>query len=124
HLSRDDGEGPEGFQQGHPRRRQHAGRAALSAAARSGAEGTECERRRDAVMANRLPFIAVLVAIVLFLAYSSIFVVNARQQALVLRFGEIVDVKSEPGIYFKLPFSMFEADYVQMIEKPVLRFDL
>jgi membrane protease subunit HflC len=75
-------------------------------------------------MANRLPFIAVLVAIVLFLAYSSIFVVNARQQALVLRFGEIVDVKSEPGIYFKLPFSMFEADNVQMIEKRVLRFDL
>jgi len=75
-------------------------------------------------MANRLPFIAVLVAIVLFLGYSSIFVVNARQQAIVLRFGEIVDVKSEPGIYFKLPFSMFEADNVQMIEKRVLRFDL
>ena len=75
-------------------------------------------------MANRLPFIAVLVAIVLFLAYSSIFVVNARQQAIVLRFGEIVDVKTEPGIYFKLPFSMFEADNVQMIEKRVMRFDL
>jgi len=75
-------------------------------------------------MANRLPFVAVLVAVVLFLGYSSIFVVNARQQAIVLRFGEIVDVKPEPGIYFKLPFSMFEADNVQMIEKRVLRFDL
>jgi len=75
-------------------------------------------------MANRLPFIAVLVAVLLFLGYSSIFVVNARQQAIVLRFGEIVDVKTEPGIYFKLPFAVFEADNVQMIEKRVLRFDL
>ncbi len=75
-------------------------------------------------MSNRLPLVAVLVAIVLFLGYSSIFVGNARQQAIVLRFGEIVDVKSQPGIYFKLPFSMFDADTVQMIEKRVLRFDL
>jgi membrane protease subunit HflC len=75
-------------------------------------------------MSNRLPFVAVLVAVVLFLGYSSIFVVNARQQAIVLRFGEIVDVKTQPGIYFKLPFSMFDADTVQMIEKRVLRFDL
>ncbi|WP_245483392.1 protease modulator HflC [Mesorhizobium sp. M7A.F.Ca.US.002.01.1.1] len=60
----------------------------------------------------------------LFLLYSSVFVVNARQQALVLRFGEIVDVKSEPGIYFKAPFSFFDADTVQLIENRVLRFDL
>ena len=41
-----------------------------------------------------------------------------------LRFGEIVDVKSEPGIYFKAPFSFFDADTVQIIEDRVLRFDL
>ncbi|WP_095087123.1 protease modulator HflC [Mesorhizobium sophorae] len=75
-------------------------------------------------MANRLPIIVVAVAIILFLLYSSVFVVNARQQALVLRFGEIVDVKSEPGIYFKAPFSFFDADTVQLIENRVLRFDL
>ena len=75
-------------------------------------------------MANRLPAIVVAVAIILFLLYSSVFVVNARQQAIVLRFGEIVDVKTEPGIYFKAPFAMFDADTVQMIEKRVLRFDL
>jgi membrane protease subunit HflC len=75
-------------------------------------------------MANRLPFIVVAVAIVLFLAWSSIFVVNERQQAIVLRFGEIVDVKSEPGIYFKLPLPFIEADNVQMIEDRVMRFDL
>ncbi|WP_292190750.1 protease modulator HflC, partial [Mesorhizobium sp.] len=75
-------------------------------------------------MVNRLPIIVVAAAVILFLLYSSVFVVNARQQALVLRFGEIVDVKSEPGIYFKAPFSFFDADTVQLIENRVLRFDL
>ncbi|RUU52713.1 protease modulator HflC, partial [Mesorhizobium sp. M2C.T.Ca.TU.009.01.2.1] len=51
-------------------------------------------------MANRLPIIAVIAAVLLFLLYSSVFVVNAGQQAIVLRFGEIIDVKNEPGIYF------------------------
>jgi membrane protease subunit HflC len=75
-------------------------------------------------MANRLPIIGVIVAVILLLIYSAIFVVNEREQAIVLRFGEIVDVKSEPGIYFKAPFGMFEADNVQIIEDRVLRFDL
>ncbi|QKC96287.1 protease modulator HflC [Mesorhizobium sp. NZP2298] len=75
-------------------------------------------------MGNRLPVFVVIAAVILFLIYSSVFVVNARQQALVLRFGEIVDVKTEPGIYFKAPFSFFDADTVQLIENRVLRFDL
>lgn len=75
-------------------------------------------------MANRLSIVAVTAAVILFLAWSSIFVVNERQQAIVLRFGEIVDVKSDPGIYFKLPFGFIEADTVQMVEDRVLRFDL
>lgn len=75
-------------------------------------------------MNNRLPFIVIGVAIVLFLVYSSIFVVNQREQAIVLRFGEIVDVKQKPGIYFKAPFSFFDADTVQIIENRLLRFDL
>ena len=75
-------------------------------------------------MANRLPFIAVIAAVVLFLIYSSIFVVNERQQAIVLRFGEIVNVETEPGIYFKAPFPFFEADNVQIIDDRILRFDL
>ncbi|PWJ83981.1 protease FtsH subunit HflC [Pseudaminobacter salicylatoxidans] len=75
-------------------------------------------------MSNRLPIIGVIVAIILVLLYSSIFVVNARQQAIVMRFGQIVDVKSDPGIYFKLPFSMFDADTVQFVDDRILRFDL
>src|SRR5262245_20886628 len=73
---------------------------------------------------GRLPVIGIIAAVVLFLFYSSVFVVNEREQAIVLRFGEIVDVKSEPGIYFKAPFSFFEADNVQIIEDRLLRFDL
>ncbi|HTV67438.1 MAG TPA: protease modulator HflC [Rhizobiaceae bacterium] len=75
-------------------------------------------------MANRLPIIGVFVAIILFLVYSSIFVVNEREQAIVLRFGEIVKVETEPGLYFKAPFAFFEADNVQIIEDRVMRFDL
>ena len=75
-------------------------------------------------MANRLPIFGVIAAIVLALLYGSIFVVNERQQAIVLRFGEIVDVKSEPGLYFKLPFAFVEADNVQMVDDRILRFDL
>jgi len=59
-------------------------------------------------MGNRLTVVAVVAAIALFLLYSSVFVVNERQQAIVLRFGEIVDVKTEPGIYFKAPFGFLE----------------
>ncbi|MEX0956770.1 MAG: protease modulator HflC [Rhizobiaceae bacterium] len=75
-------------------------------------------------MGNRLPIIAVIAAILLFLGYSSIFVVNEREQAIVLRFGEIVKVETEPGLYFKAPFGFLEADNVQIIEDRVLRFDL
>ena len=75
-------------------------------------------------MANRLPIIGAVVIVLALLIYGSIFVVNERQQAIVLRFGEIVDVKRDPGLYFKLPFAFIEADNVQLIEDRVLRFDL
>jgi modulator of FtsH protease HflC len=64
----------------------------------------------------RLPLIGGFIAILLLLAYSSFFVVNQREQGIVLRFGEIVDVKKDPGIYFKAPFAFLEADNVQIIE--------
>lgn len=73
---------------------------------------------------NRLPFIVGAIAVLGFIAYSSVFVVTERQQAIVSRFGQIVDVKTEPGIYFKLPFAFMDADTVQMIDDRLLRFDL
>ena len=71
-------------------------------------------------MGNRLPIIGVILAIILFVAYQSAYVVNAREQAIVVRFGEIQDIREQPGLYFKLPI----IDTVQLVDKRVLRFDL
>jgi membrane protease subunit HflC len=73
---------------------------------------------------NRLPIIGLVLAILAILAYNSFFVVNEREQAIVVRFGEIKDVKTEPGIYFKMPFAVFDLDNVQIIEDRLLSFDL
>lgn len=72
----------------------------------------------------RLPAILIAIGLLLILLYSSVFVVNERQQAIVMRFGEIQDVKSEPGLYFKLPFAFAGADTMQYVEDRTLRFDL
>ena len=51
---------------------------------------------------NILGIVAAVVAII---AYSSYFVVDERQKALVLRFGEINRSVETPGLYFKVPFA-------------------
>ena len=73
---------------------------------------------------NRIPILAGLLGLVLLTVYASVFVVNERQQAIVLRFGEIQDVKTEPGLYFKAPFAFAGFDAVQIIEDRLLRLDL
>ncbi|MGB7432306.1 MAG: protease modulator HflC, partial [Ahrensia sp.] len=73
---------------------------------------------------NRIPIIGFLLGLILILIYASTFVVNERQQAIVLRFGEIQDVKTEPGLYFKAPLTFAGFDTVQIIEDRLLRLDL
>ena len=51
-----------------------------------------------------LRIITIVIAVTAFIVYSSIFVVDERQKALVLQFGQVADVKEEPGLAFKLPF--------------------
>ncbi len=51
-----------------------------------------------------LRILSIFFAAIIFLAYSSIFVVDERQKALVLQFGQVRDVKEDPGLAFKLPF--------------------
>ena len=51
-----------------------------------------------------LRIISIVIAFTVFIAYSSVFVVDERQKALVLQFGQVSDVKEEPGLAFKLPF--------------------
>ena len=44
-------------------------------------------------MGNRVTAILIAAGVLLFIVYSSVFVVNERQQAIVIRFGQIQDVK-------------------------------
>ncbi len=48
-------------------------------------------------------FFLVLVAAVAFVAYSSFFIVDEREKALVIRFGQIQRTVDKPGLYFKMP---------------------
>jgi len=54
----------------------------------------------------------VLLIVAAFLIYSGTFVVDEREKALVLRFGEINRIVEKPGLYFKVPI----ADEVVPIE--------
>ncbi|KQO80273.1 protease modulator HflC [Rhizobium sp. Leaf262] len=74
-------------------------------------------------MNNRLIAILVGFAVLLFFVYSSMYIVTPRQQAVVLRFNQIHDVKSEPGIYFKMPFPFMQLDRVQYVENRARRLD-
>ncbi len=71
---------------------------------------------------NRLIIIGVVVIGALYVLFSSIYVVNEREQAIVMRFGQITDVKTEPGLYFKIPTNV--VDSVQIIEDRLLRYDI
>ena len=75
-------------------------------------------------MANRFYGVLIVVAVGALLLWNSVFVVNEREQAVVLRFGEIRRVIDEPGLNFKLPFSFVGADNVQKLPDRLLRFDL
>jgi membrane protease subunit HflC len=71
---------------------------------------------------NRLIAAGIAVVVIVYLLFSSIYVVNVREQAIVLRFGQITAVRTDPGLYFKLPTSL--VDTVQVIDNRLLRYDL
>ena len=75
-------------------------------------------------MGNRFGVLLAVIAIVVVTIWSAFFVVDEREQAIVLRFGEIVRVEKEPGLNFKLPFGFAGLDTVLIIEDRLLRFDL
>lgn len=60
----------------------------------------------------------ILIAGVIVLA-QSLYVVDVTEQVLVLRFGEVVGLRPNPGLYVKAPF----IDTVVRYEKRVLRID-
>lgn len=71
---------------------------------------------------NRLTIAIIVVLAALYVLFSSVFIVNERQQAIVTRFGEISRVHTEPGLYFKVPTDLVES--VQIVEDRLLRYDL
>lgn len=54
-----------------------------------------------------------------FLAWSSLFIVDEREQKIVVRFGKIQKVVDKPGLYFKLPVF----DELVRVDKRVLFFN-
>ena len=69
---------------------------------------------RQKIGALLVGFIALAV-----IAGLALFVVDQRQNAIVFRLGEIVDIKSQPGLYFKIPV----LDNVRYFDTRILTFD-
>lgn len=71
---------------------------------------------------NRLIIVGIVVVGLAYAVFSSIFIVNEREQAIVMRFGQITDIKTDPGLYFKVPTNI--VDSVLIIEDRLLRYDI
>src|SRR5207342_1489540 len=115
-LSRNDRAYLPEFQQDHPGGHIRLRRAALPAARPAAAQRKSARRphpvRRDghtsrpergaasgpgSTAMRRFSAVLIGLLVAVFLVYSSIFIVNPREQALVLRFGEITRVIRQPG---------------------------
>ena len=53
---------------------------------------------------RRLPIMLGLLVVAGFLLLNSIFIVDEREKAMVLQFGQVRAIKEEPGLAFKIPF--------------------
>lgn len=69
---------------------------------------------------NRLISLLILVFVALWLVFSTIFVVDQRQYAILFAFGEVKQVISQPGLHFKLPPPF---QNVLFLDKRVLTID-
>jgi membrane protease subunit HflC len=54
-------------------------------------------------MSRRQTIILAVLAVAVFAAVSSIFIVDEREKVLVLQFGQVRSVKEDPGLAFKIP---------------------
>tara|TARA_R110002073_G_scaffold328396_2_gene509615 strand:+ start:2643 stop:3521 length:879 start_codon:yes stop_codon:yes gene_type:complete len=63
--------------------------------------------------------LAGIVIVLFFLVSSTIYIVDERQQAILFQLGEVVGVKTSPGLYFKIPV----AQNVLYFEKRILTMD-
>lgn len=53
---------------------------------------------------KRTTILLPILVVLLFLVSSAVFIVDEREKALVLQFGQVKSVKEEPGLAFKIPF--------------------
>ena len=70
---------------------------------------------------NKSTFIIPAVVVVLATVLSSVFIVEEREKALVLQFGQIKSVKEDPGLAFKIPFIQEVVRYddrIQSLDTP------
>ncbi len=70
-------------------------------------------------MKNNLGSIVVALVAALIIASLSMFIVDQRQNAIVFRLGEVVDIKKDPGLYFKVPL----LDNVRFFDIRILTID-
>jgi Membrane protease subunits, stomatin/prohibitin homologs len=70
-------------------------------------------------MKQNIPVIIAVVLTVLVLFGVSVYTVDQRQDAIVFQLGEVVSVKKEPGLYFKLPL----IQNVRFFDKRILTID-
>jgi membrane protease subunit HflC len=68
---------------------------------------------------SKLSITGIIAAAILVVVYQSAFIVTQVQQALVVRFGEIQRVITEPGLSFKMPF----VDNVVFFDNRLLEFN-
>jgi membrane protease subunit HflC len=61
----------------------------------------------------------VIVVAALIVVSMALFVVDQRRNAIVFRFGEVVSIKKDPGLYFKMPF----LDNVRYFDVRILTID-
>jgi membrane protease subunit HflC len=70
-------------------------------------------------MKKYTPMLLVALVVLFFLASSSLYIVDQRQQAILFQLGEVVDVKTSPGLYFKIPV----AQNVRYFDARILTMD-
>ena len=70
-------------------------------------------------MRNHLGALLVGAVVVLIVASLGVFIVDQRQNAIVFRLGEVVDVKKSPGLYVKIPL----LDNVRYFDVRILTID-
>lgn len=69
-------------------------------------------------MSPKQIFVIVLLLVVAYTAYDSMFTVNERQRVVVVQLGEIVGQDYDPGLHFKLPF----VQHVRFFDRRVMTF--